>query len=230
MGNFSSLQKNTYDMELLVVFQLTLPVYPKKSEAIKKLRSELRFRKYSKFYLRLLPKYLHTIHMSLDYNIKILSFREYVYYLLYFLKYHSLTQYKELIELTCFDRLEKFNRFNIVYLMLSLRFNRRIKIFVRTSELTTIGTTHYLFKNANWLEREVWDMYGVAFSNNPDLRRILTDYGFKGHPLRRDFPLSGYFEINYNEDTKRVSYNLIELSQEYRNYNFDTPWSTLEGL
>lgn len=199
-----------------------------KKEVAKKLKYEIYFTLFPNFYFKILPKYLQSIDFTLDYELEIKTYRTYAKNLINFFKLHTFTQYTILTELTCYDRLDKTYRFNLVYLFLSLKFNRRLKIFFKTSEALPAFSISSLFKNAVWSEREVWDLYGVIFINNKDLRRILTDYGLKGHPLRRDFPLSGYFELNYNEDTKRVAYNLIELSQEYRNFNFNSPWSALE--
>ena len=112
----------------------------------------------------------------------------------------------------------------IVYNLLSLRFNSRIRVKTYTDELTPIESTCSIFAAANWYEREIWDMFGVFFTNHPDLRRILTDYGFQGHPLRKDFPLSGYIEYRYDDELQRVVQEPVELAQEYRKFDLAAPW------
>lgn len=116
------------------------------------------------------------------------------------------------------------NRFEVIYNLLSLRFNTRIRVKTYTDELTPIDSVTGIYKSANWLEREVWDMYGVFFANHPDLRRILTDYGFQGHPQRKDFPLSGYVELRYDDEKKRVVCEPLEFAQEFRKFDLRAPW------
>lgn len=114
----------------------------------------------------------------------------------------------------------------MIYNLLSLRFNSRVRVKTYTDEITPVASICDLFEAANWMEREVWDMYGVYFTNHPDLRRILTDYGFEGHPMRKDFPLPGYTECRYDEEQKRVVIEPIELTQDYRKFDLSTPWET----
>jgi len=111
-----------------------------------------------------------------------------------------------------------------VYDLLSLTYNSRLRVKVLVNEITFVPSCVSIFINANWWEREVWDLYGIYFENHPDLRRILTDYGFEGHPMRRDFPLSGYVELRYSESKKRVIVEPVELTQEFRSFTFETPW------
>ena len=115
-------------------------------------------------------------------------------------------------------------RFDVVYHLISYRHNCRIRIKVETDEVTPVSSVIGVFPTANWFEREAYDLYGVLFSGHPDLRRILTDYGFEGHPLRKDFPLSGFVEVRYDEEQKRVVYEPIKLPQEFRNFDFLSPW------
>ncbi|WP_439817841.1 NADH-quinone oxidoreductase subunit C [Zavarzinia sp. CC-PAN008] len=115
-------------------------------------------------------------------------------------------------------------RFDVVYHLLSLRKNLRLRVKVRTDEVTPVPSAVDIFPVANWFEREAWDMYGILFSGHPDLRRILTDYGFQGHPFRKDFPLSGYVEVRYDEEEKRVVYEPVRLAQEFRRFDFMSPW------
>lgn len=117
-----------------------------------------------------------------------------------------------------------FFRFELIYNILSVRYNARIRVKTYTDELTPIDSCNDIFRAANWYEREIWDMYGVFFSNHPDLRRILTDYGFEGHPFRRDFPLSGYVEVRYDDEKKRVVVEPLELAQEFRRFELSAPW------
>jgi NADH-quinone oxidoreductase subunit C len=133
-------------------------------------------------------------------------------------------QFASLVDLTAADYPERPERFEIVYAMLSYKHNLRIRVKLCTDENTPVKSAFGLFPNANWFEREVWDMYGVAFEGHPDMRRILTDYGFEGHPLRKDFPLSGYVEVRYSEEHKRVIYEPVKLTQEFRSFDFMSPW------
>ena len=141
-----------------------------------------------------------------------------------FLKTNEKCRFKQLIDITAVDYPEKERRFKIVYLLLSHENNFRIVINVEINDDITVPSITKIFPSANWMEREVFDMYGVSFKNHPDLRRILTDYGFKGYPLRKDFPLTGHTEVRYSEDKKKVVIEPVKLDQEYRNFDFDSPW------
>jgi NADH-quinone oxidoreductase subunit C len=153
--------------------------------------------------------------------------REAIAKVLTFLRDAPDLQFKQLIDICGVDYPEKSLRFEVVYHLLSLRFNRRIRIKIETDEGLSVPSVTAVFKAANWFEREVWDMYGVTFSGHPDLRRLLTDYGFEGHPLRKDFPLTGYLEVRYDVEQKRVVYQPVELPQAFRNFDFLSPW---EGM
>jgi NADH dehydrogenase (ubiquinone) Fe-S protein 3 len=129
--------------------------------------------------------------------------------------------------LSCISGVDILNnkyRFSIVYDLLSTVFNSRIRVKIHVNEVTSVDSVVSIYRNANWWEREVWDMYGLYFQNHPDLRRILTDYGFEGYPLRKDFPLSGYVEVRYDQTKKRIVVEPIELTQEFRSFNYETPW------
>ena len=141
-----------------------------------------------------------------------------------FLKTHSSTKFKQLIDITAVDYPEKDKRFKMVYLLLSHEKNSRIKIEFDIKEGEILSSLTSIFPSANWMEREVFDMYGVEFKDHPDLRRILTDYGFKGHPLRKDFPLTGHNEVRYSEEDKKVIYEPVKLEQNYRNFDYESPW------
>ena len=141
-----------------------------------------------------------------------------------FLKNNEETRFRQLIDITAVDYPEKDKRFKLVYLLLSHEFNQRILIDLYINENEVVSTLTSIFPAANWMEREVFDMYGVKFKNHPDLRRILTDYGFEGHPLRKDFPLTGHNEVRYSEDKKKVIYESIKLEQNYRYFDYESPW------
>ena len=135
--------------------------------------------------------------------------------------------FKLLMDLCGVDYPERAQRFEVVYNLLSLKHNMRIRVKVLTDEDTPVPTAVGIFSSAGWYERETWDMYGVGFSDNPDLRRILTDYGFDGHPLRKDFPLTGFIELRYDDEQKRVVYEPVKLTQDFRSFDFQSPW---EGM
>ena len=147
-----------------------------------------------------------------------------------FLKINNETKFRQLIDVTAVDYPEKSKRFKMVYLFLSHQFNQRIilSFFISENELVTSLTK--IFPSANWMEREVFDMYGVKFKDHPDLRRILTDYEFDGYPLRKDFPLTGHKEVRYSEDKKKVIYEPVKLEQNYRNFDYESPWEGTEYI
>ena len=132
--------------------------------------------------------------------------------------------YEQLVDVSAADYPEREKRFEVVYHLLSYTHNHRIRIKVEATEETLVPSATGVFSSANWFEREVWDMYGVMFSGHPDMRRILTDYGFEGHPLRKDFPLTGFVEVRYSEEQKRVIYEPVKVPQEFRNFDFMSPW------
>lgn len=146
--------------------------------------------------------------------------------ILKFLKNHTQSQFKILSDLTAADYPEKKNRFEIIYNLLSITYNTRITIITYIDEIISVDSITSIYKCANWFEREVWDMFGIFFLNNKDLRRILTDYGFKGHPLRKDFPLTGYIEVRYDYTEKRVITEKVSLAQDYRDFTFSSNWLT----
>ena len=141
-----------------------------------------------------------------------------------FLKTNNKCKFKQLIEITVVDYPEKEQRFKIIYLLLSHENNLRIAITSNLDEKVFISSITKIFPSANWMEREVFDMYGINFKDHPDLRRILTDYGFKGYPLRKDFPLTGHYEVRYSENLKKVIAEPVKLDQEYRNFESESPW------
>ena len=138
-------------------------------------------------------------------------------------------QLSQLIDLCGVDYPEREKRFDVVYHLLSLRQNHRVRVKVATGEGEPVPSVISVFSAAGWFERETWDMFGILFSEHPDLRRILTDYGFEGHPLRKDFPLTGYVEVRYDDDQKRVVYEPVRLTQEFRSFDFLSPWEGAEA-
>jgi len=141
-----------------------------------------------------------------------------------FLKLNENCKFKQLIDIAGVDYPENEKRFELIYLFLSHENNTRIKLLLKFEINQIINSITKIFPSANWMEREVFDMYGIKFKNHPDLRRILTDYGFKGHPLRKDFPLTGFNEVRYSEKDKKVIYEPVKLEQNYRNFDFESPW------
>ena len=141
-----------------------------------------------------------------------------------FLKSNGQCKFKQLIDIAGIDFPDEEKRFEIVYFFLSHENNKRIKVSIKFDSKQVIDSITKIFPSANWMEREVFDMYGIKFKNHPDLRRILTDYGFKGHPLRKDFPLTGFNEVRYSEKDKKVIYEPVKLEQNYRNFDFESPW------
>jgi len=141
-----------------------------------------------------------------------------------FIKSNKNTKFRQLIDITVVDYPENIKRFKVVYLFLSHEFNQRIILSYMISENEMISSLTPIYPAANWMEREVFDMYGVKFKDHPDLRRILTDYGFEGHPLRKDFPLTGHTEVRYSEDQKKVIKEPVKLEQNYRNFDYESPW------
>ena len=134
----------------------------------------------------------------------------------------------QLSDLTAVDFPERPERFDVVYQMLSVNNNMRLRIITRADEGDIVPSVIGLFRSADWAEREVWDMFGIYFSGHPDMRRLLTDYGFEGHPLRKDFPLTGYVEVRYSDTERRVVYEPVHLNQEYRDFDFLSPWEGMQ--
>ena len=175
-----------------------------------------------------------TVNSSLTTTVKISKINfgqlfieidiEALYSTILYLKTNNKCRFKQLIDITAVDYPEKEKRFKLVYLLLSHENNLRILININIDEKTHVPSITKIFPSANWMEREVFDMYGVSFKDHPDLRRILTDYGFMGYPLRKDFPLTGHTEVRYSEEHKKVIYEPVKLDQEYRHFDFESPW------
>ena len=175
----------------------------------------------SKYFKSLLPILLQQ--NKKDESIVIIEPR-FLLFVLTFLKKHFGFRFNLLSYIAGVDLINLTYRFCVVYDLLSVKYNFRIRIKVFLSEITPIFSSVNVFINANWWEREVWDMFGIYFEDHPDLRRILTDYGFEGYPLRKDFPLSGYLELFYNENKKQIVVEPLELTQDFRFFNFEVPW------
>ena len=143
---------------------------------------------------------------------------------LVFLKSSNFTKFRQLVDITAVDYPEENERFKLIYLLLSHELNSRIILSYTINEKEVIPSVTEIFPSANWMEREVFDMYGIKFKDHPDLRRILTDYNFEGFPLRKDFPLTGHNEVRYSEDDKKVIYEPVKLEQNYRNFDYESPW------
>ena len=157
-------------------------------------------------------------------NLKLFIDEEDLIEVLIFLKNNEKTKFRQLIDITAVDYPEKEKRFKIIYFLLSHEKNVRASIEYEIKENHIIPSITSIYPSANWMEREVFDMYGVSFKDHPDLRRILTDYNFEGHPLRKDFPLTGHTEVRYNEEDKKVIYEPVKLEQNYRKFDYESPW------
>jgi NADH-quinone oxidoreductase subunit C len=146
-----------------------------------------------------------------------------------FLRDDSQCLFKALMDLCGVDHPQREQRFDVVYNLLSIRQNTRVRVKIATDENTPVPSVTGLFSSADWMEREAWDLFGIYFSGHADLRRLLTDYGFEGHPLRKDFPLTGYVEVRYDDAQKRVVYEPVKLAQDFRNFDFLSPWEGVRG-
>jgi NADH-quinone oxidoreductase subunit C len=163
-------------------------------------------------------------------ELTLLAERDQITGLLRFLRDDQQCRFETLIDICGVDYPERSERFEVVYHLLSMRMNNRIRVRIRTDAETPVPSCVGLWAGANWFEREAFDMYGIAFSGHPDLRRILTDYGFEGWPLRKDFPLTGLYEVRYDDLEKRVIYEPVALTQEYRNFDFLSPWEGMTSV
>lgn len=182
---------------------------------------------FGKSIYQMLPRFIESVEITkgeMILNIKPFAVVE----VLTFLRDHTNTQFKCLMEMTAVDFPQKEKRFEILYMLLSIKYNSRIILKTAVDEMTPLESATSIFNSANWYEREIWDLYGIYFVNHPDLRRILTDYGFEGHPMRKDFPLSGYVEVRYDDEQKRVITEPIELTQEFRSFDFTSPWEQID--
>ena len=185
----------------------------------------LSFESFEKLLSKDFNKYINLYHN--DKYIGVNVDKEKLYLLIKYLKEYDKLKFNQLIDITAIDFPSREFRFDIVYILLSLSLNQRIVIKTSLNEKNSIESITSLYKSANWYERECYDLFGVKFINHPDLRRIMTDYNFEGHPLRKDFPLTGHNEVRYDNSEKRVVYESVKLDQEYRYFDYTSPW---EGL
>jgi len=175
----------------------------------------------------MLPKYVQAAQVTHVDELEVMIAPTAVIPVLTFLRDHTPAQFKSMIDICGVDYLTRKNRFEVVYHLMSVQHNARIRVKTYTDELTPVDSACEVYKGANWFEREAWDMYGIFFNGHPDLRRILTDYGFEGHPFRKDFPLSGYVEVRYDDEAKRVVCEPLEMAQEFRQFDFTSPWENI---
>ncbi|KAI7937039.1 hypothetical protein MJO28_015938 [Puccinia striiformis f. sp. tritici] len=179
---------------------------------------------YGAYLTSCIPKYIQQFSVYKD-ELTLYTAPSGIEATLIFLRDHQQSQYKQLIDISGADYPTKTKRFEIVYHLLSIQYASRIRVKTYADEISPVPSVSHIFRSADWFEREVYDMFGVFFSNHPDLRRILTDYGFEGYPLRKDFPLTGYTEVRYDEEKKRVVYEPLQLSQAFRNFEgANSPW------
>ena len=184
------------------------------------------------YFAQILNLYVSMVKINVVKNNITLRARNFndVNKILFILLKHSKFQFIVLSDMFGIDQMQPNGRFKVVYTLLSIRFNVRLRLNVIVNEFDQVPSCTEIFKCAGWLEREIWDMFGIFFINHSDLRRILTDYGFNGFPLRKDFPLSGFIELRYDDSLKRVVYEPIETSQEFRFFDFRSPWEQIENL
>lgn len=199
------------------------PRVPTENPADKYAETVADLHKYGRYIVSVMPKFIQQFTVWKD-ELTINVAPSALIPVLTFLRDHTGSQFRSLVDITAADFPSRENRFEVVYNMLSVRFNGRIRVKTYASELSAVPSATSLFQSANWYEREVYDMFGVFFEGHPDLRRILTDYGFEGHPLRKDFPLSGYTEVRWDEEKQRVVYEPIELTQAFRNFGDASAW------
>jgi len=183
-----------------------------------------RLAQFGRYVAECLPKYVQKVQLAAGDELEILIHPDGVYPVAHFLKGNHAAQFTNITCVTAVDVPTRENRFEVVYSFLSIRYNARCRVRTYVDEIASVESITKIFEGADWFEREVYDMFGVFFANHPDLRRILTDYGFDGHPMRKDFPLTGYTEVRYDDELKRVVVEPLELAQEFRRFDLDTPW------
>jgi len=176
------------------------------------------------FFMKVLGTGVQHAKVVSGFDLEIVVVSKNLYPVILFLHKHSLCQFKTMIDIACYDTPGKKNRFCLSYNLLSIKYNTRINVVSKVTEFSQVLSLISLYKSVGWSEREIFDFFGLFFFENNDLRRILTDYGFRGFPLRKDFPLTGYVDSFYDDNQKRVCYRSLELSQEYRNFNFKSNW------
>jgi NADH-quinone oxidoreductase subunit C len=181
------------------------------------------------YIILMLGKYIKKIELKKGEHKLYLRKSQDIDKVLFFFKYNIHSQFKLLMDVCGIDNMKKLrNRFEINYNLLSVRYWLRVHVKIQVNEFVPVSSVIGIFKSANWYEREIWDMFGIFFKNHNDLRRILTDYGFEGFPLRKDFPQTGYVELRYNNDYKHLIYEPVELSQDFRSFDFLSPWNQIK--
>ncbi|XP_047360211.1 NADH dehydrogenase [ubiquinone] iron-sulfur protein 3, mitochondrial [Vespa velutina] len=183
-----------------------------------------RLKNFGRYVAECLPKYVQKVQIVNKDELEVMIAPLGVFPTIAFLRAHYNAQFNNIIDITAVDVPNRQYRFEVVYHFLSLVYNSRIRVKTYTDDLSPLDSITEEFKGAEWYEREIWDMFGIYFLRHPDLRRILTDYGFEGHPLRKDFPLSGYVEVRYDDEKKRVIAEPLELAQEFRKFDLSAPW------
>jgi NADH-quinone oxidoreductase subunit C len=181
------------------------------------------------YIILMLGKYIKKVQLKKgEYNVYLRNSQD-IEKVLFFFKYNINSQFKLLMDICGIDNMQKYeNRFEIDYNLLSVKYWTRMHVKVHVNEFIPVNSVIKIFKSANWYEREIWDMFGIFFKNHSDLRRILTDYGFEGFPLRKDFPQTGYVELRYNNDYKHLIYEPVELTQDFRSFDFLSPWNQIK--
>jgi len=182
---------------------------------------------FAKIIVKTVPKWVKSCEI-VNNELMVTVHPDFVLPMCHFLKKNSLTRCSQLIDMTAVDYPDRDARFTVVYNFLSVDLNARLRLKTEVDGLTSIESITSIYPCAAWWERETWDMFGIFFTDHPDLRRILTDYGFQGHPLRKDFPLSGYTEVRYDTTEKRVISEPLQLAQEFRSFDFASPWESLD--
>ena len=188
---------------------------------------DLALRELGEYVQSALPEQLEEVEIEYD-ELAIVARPESIVRVLSFLRDDVNCQFKQLMDVCGVDYPGRPQRFDVVYNLLSLTHNRRIRVKIRTDGQAAVPTVTGVFSSAGWWEREAYDLYGIWFRDHPDLRRILTDYGFDGYPLRKDFPLTGYFEVRYDDEQKRIVYEPVKLTQDFRNFDFLSPWEGMQ--
>jgi NADH dehydrogenase (ubiquinone) Fe-S protein 3 len=173
--------------------------------------------------MKTLPKYIQQISLYKN-ELTLHVAPSGVVPTLYFLRDHTKAQFKQCMDVCGVDYPNRLDRFEVVYNLQSIQYNTRLRVKTYTDEVKPVPSSCEVYPGNNWFEREAYDMYGIYFKNHPDLRRILTDYGFEGYPLRKDFPLTGYSEVRYDEEKKRIVYEPLELTQAFRYFDYQSPW------
>lgn len=193
------------------------PHVPLENPADKYKEQNEELHKFGRYIMACLPKFIQQFSVWKD-ELVVYVAPSALRPVMSFLKYHSSAEFKALVDVTAADYPSRTNRFDVVYNLLSVRHNSRIRVKTYASEVSPVPSVVPLFQGANWYERETYDLFGIFFEDHPDLRRIMTDYGFEGHPLRKDFPTTGYTEVRYDEEKKRIVYEPLELTQAWRNF------------